>query len=115
MKAHRLIHWPAVIHFTGHAELAYVGSQAQWDADGHLHASGYRPADRLIDSSGRIWSLGRGHPHAIPQFSGETASLDTLIALVRAHAAQSGECCVAKLSAASVAEAIRMVKSLDAQ
>lgn len=97
-----LILWPAIIHHAGQAELIYIKDEPQWLAHvqtpQHFHAQ-----DRLIDSTGHAYSLTNG----IPNFSGRTVALDELLNLIRAHAAEAGQCCVAKFSAASIPQAIR--------
>lgn len=109
-----MILWPAIIQYAGQAELAYIHDQAQWDADQHLHAFNYQAADRLIDSSGKAYSLtSRLHGRAAPEFNGANVSLDEAIQLIRAHVAQMRHCCIAKLSAGSIEQAILLLGALD--
>jgi hypothetical protein len=107
-------HWPAIIHYQGDAELAFVANRSVWDNDADLHRFGFQEGDRLIDSDGEIFLLtGKpGRPAKIHS-TGQTADLDMLSELVRAHAAQIGNCCVAKFSVASAAEAVLAVQSLS--
>lgn len=80
----------------------------------HLHAINYEAADRLIDSDGVVYALSRKEGgKVIPERSDTTVALDTLIQLIRAHAAQIGLCCIAKISAGSFQEAISLVGSMD--
>ena len=110
-----LIAWPAIIKYSGDAELAFVDSQSAWDADRHLHGARYEKSDALIDSKGEIYALlNHAKSHVQPEPTGKFASLDEVLELVRAHAAQSGACCVAKFSASSVEEAVRSVGAADA-
>ncbi len=51
----------------------------------------------------------------IPEATAATRTLIEVLGLVKAHAAQSGSCCVAKLYAASIRQAIELVKSVDEQ
>lgn len=104
-----MIHWPAILCFHGDADLVYVPDQAAWETDPHLQGQPYHPEDRLIDSSGNSFVLERNGAKLILQPASITISLDEVLELVRRHAAQDGACCVAKLSAASIAEAIAMV------
>jgi hypothetical protein len=97
-----LILWPAIIHHAGQAELIYIKDELQWlahvQAPQHFHAQ-----DRLIDSTGHIYSLANGNP----KLTDRVVNLDELLNLIRAHAAEAGQCCVAKFSAASIPQAIR--------
>lgn len=108
-----MILWPAIIHHAGQAELAYINDQSQWRNDMHLHIHGYRAEDRLIDSAGNIFSLVKGMGNsAVAEPKDQIISLYELLDLMRAHAAQTGLCCVDKLSADSVAEAIFLIGTM---
>lgn len=105
------IMWPALLRLSGEAELQVVHDALQWDSDPHLHAAHYLPSDALIDAEGRIYMLERTmEGRASPVFTGEHASLETVVAAIQAHAAQSGSCCAAKFSAATIREAIAAVE-----
>jgi hypothetical protein len=109
-----LITWPAIIKYSGDAELAYIGTQAEWDADAHLHGFRVEQTDVLIDSNGEIYALSTVvNGTVLPEPTGKLASLEQVVELVRAHASQLGSCCVAKFSASSVREALRSVSALD--
>lgn len=104
------IHWPAILQFAGEAELAYLGDKTQLQA--HLDQSGYsHPQDRLIDSNGAIFELIGASTRPTHQH----VNLAELLEIIRAHAAQQRQCCIAKLAAPTIAEAIRLVESLDSQ
>lgn len=101
-----MITWPAIVKYAGEAELAYVEDQAAWDADAHLHGFRYEASDVLIDSNGATYALpNAAHGWVKPEPTGKSASLEEVIEMVRAHAAQMGSCCVAKFSASSIQEA----------
>lgn len=101
------IAWPAIIHYAGQHELAYVRDAAAWNNDPHLHACTYVDADRLIDSEGNIYKLTAATDGLVtPQPTDEHVSLQVVIALIRAHEAALGTCCVAKFHASSIREAI---------
>ncbi|MFA6179709.1 MAG: DUF4144 family protein [Candidatus Methylopumilus sp.] len=109
-----MIHWPAIIQLTGEAELTYIENQSLWDRDMHLQAINYEASDRLIDSYGVAYALSRkADGKVIPERSETIVALDTVIQLIRAHAAQIGLCCIAKISAGSFQEAISLVSSMD--
>lgn len=106
-----MINWPAVIKLVGEAELVFVESQQAWDADPHLSNAHYQPNDVLIDSCGNEYLVNsNGEDVVIPQESGKTWTLNDVIQLVRMHAAQDGACCASKLNAASIGDAISLVR-----
>lgn len=108
-----MILWPAIIHHARQAELTYIRDRSQWCDDPHLHIHGYRSEDRLIDSVGNIFSLTKSQNNSvIPEPKNQIISLDDVIDLMREHAAQSELCCIDKLSAGSIAEAIFLVGSM---
>lgn len=101
------IAWPAVIHYAGQHELAYVRDAATWEADPHLHGCAYVDADRMIDSDGAIYSLrATADGRVLPQPTGKQLPVTEMIALIREHEAEMGTCCVAKFHAATIREAI---------
>ena len=104
-----MIHWPAIIQYASHAELGYVPDQRAWESDPHLQRHAWQPADRLIDSRGNMHALRQG---TLPQPTSHSVALDELLHIIRAHAAQAGLCCTAKLSAPSIAEAVHLVGTL---
>jgi hypothetical protein len=107
-----LIIWPAIIKYTGVDELVYVENLSTWDADKHLSSFRYEATDKLIDSSGRVYALQNTVNGAVmPEPTGNSASLDEVIGMVRAHASQMGTCCTAKFFAASIQEAVDAVRS----
>jgi len=71
-----MIHWPAIIHFHGDAELIYVADQATWENDPHLQGQPYRSEDRLIDAVGNGFALVKNDGKVILQPAGITYSLD---------------------------------------
>ncbi|HSH73942.1 MAG TPA: DUF4144 family protein [Methylophilaceae bacterium] len=108
-----MIHWPAIIHFSGDAELVFILNQSQWLEDQDLHSQHYHTADRLIDSDGNLYALtSRIDGKIVPVADGAQIALIALIDLIRAHASQDGQCCVSKFSADSIREAIAMMEQL---
>lgn len=102
------IAWPGIIKYSGDAELVYVASRARWESDATLRYDRYHRDDRLIDTTGACFRLAALRDGCVmPEFTGEILSLEEVVVLLKEHAAQSGTCCVAKLGASSVAEAIR--------
>ncbi|WP_116472767.1 DUF4144 family protein [Zobellella maritima] len=108
-----MVAWPAIIKYSGEDELSYIGSQSEWELDAALYALSLEEGDRLIDGQGLVYALDKNTRHKlVPRPSGESATLADIITLVRNHAAQSGACCVAKLNARTISEAITLVESL---
>jgi len=109
-----VIKWPAVIHYCGDPELTYVANPSQWYDDKELHCFGYEPADRLVDSDGSIYSLQNVTDGDLdPISTGEQLSLAAMELMLQAHFCSAGDCCVAKYSAASIAEGIKNIGHLQ--
>ncbi|MDH5570927.1 MAG: DUF4144 domain-containing protein [Gammaproteobacteria bacterium] len=108
------IHWPALIKHAGDAELVYVNDQSEWDRDADLHHFDYDKADYLIDSRGDIFFFTKtSHTTVSIDASINIKPLDEILGLVKAHAAQMGSCCVAKLYAPTIIDAFKMVQSIN--
>ena len=109
-----MIHWPCIIKHSDDAELVYVSDQTVWDNDTDLHDFAYDESDLLIDSSGMIFGLtGREQGYVKPDPRGNSMALQDILGLIKAHAAQKGSCCVAKLYAPTIEEAFKIVASLE--
>lgn len=107
------VQWPAVLKLHGADELIYLQNHAAWLSDGHLQTMHLTASDILIDSAGLCFKAG----FHITQnrnggfiATGERLDLQQVIQLVRMHAAQDGTCCVAKLHASSIGDAITMLR-----
>ncbi|MDH5648980.1 MAG: DUF4144 domain-containing protein [Gammaproteobacteria bacterium] len=108
-----MIHWPAVIHHTDDVELTYVHDQVQWQSDADLHAASYEESDCLIDADGHVFGLTKKKDGFIePEPKGDTMSLEQVLGLVKAHTAQTGACCVAKLYAPTIKDALEMLRAI---
>ena len=108
------MNWPAIIKRYDDAELIYVSDQSEWDNDADLHYVEYDESDCLIDSSGDIYVLAKRNNDTVrPQANGNSMSLNEILVLVKAHAAQKGSCCVSKLYAPTIDEAFKIVESLS--
>ena len=111
-----MIVWPGIVRMAGDAELTYVADQRDWDAAGGRHHPLYAEDDYLLDANGHVYRLAAiVDGQVIPEATGATLALVEVLGLVKAHAAQSGSCCVAKLYAPSIRQAIELVKSIDEQ
>lgn len=108
------MNWPGIIKHSDDAELIYVRDQSEWDSDVDLHHFDYAEDDCLIDSSGDMYTLTvRSNNLVKPQANGHSMSLNEILGLVKAHAAQKGSCCVAKLYAPTITDAFKIVESLN--
>lgn len=106
------IAWPAFLHLTGDAELQVVHDRNMWEQDPHLHAAHYLPTDVLIDSAGNRYALKRLSGKQVTlETTGQAATLQEVIHLIRAHEEQQGSCCVAKFLAPSIRDAIAALDS----
>ncbi len=107
-----MIVWPAIVKYAGSDELAYVASEQDWTGDPHLSRYRYETGDKLIDSGGRVYRLPYRGGRTIAKPAGEVTT-EAVVDLVRAHAAQTGSCCIAKFGAVTVAEAIAIAGALQ--
>lgn len=109
-----MVNWPGIIKHSDDAELIFVSDQSGWDNDADIHHFEYDESDYLIDSSGNIYILTkRSNKHVKPEASGDSMSLNDILGLVKAHAAQQDACCVAKLYAPTISDAFRIIESLN--
>jgi len=109
-----VVNWPAIIKHSGDAELIYIRDETEWNNDADLHSAVYDEADYLIDSSGNLFTLiTRKNNHVHPEPTGNSIALHDLLGHIKAHAAQQGSCCVAKLYAPTISEAFKIVESLN--
>lgn len=111
---HQLVNWPGIIKHSDDAELVYVSDRSEWDNDADLHCFEYDESEFLIDSSGNIYTLTeRSNKYVKPEANGDSISINEILALVKAHAAQKGSCCVSKLYAPTISDALKIVESLN--
>jgi hypothetical protein len=109
-----VVNWPGVIKISGDAELVYVADQAAWEQNPELYSADYSEADYLVDSAGDVYCLTiKTDKRVKPECSGKARTLVEVLGLVKAHAAQSGSCCVSKLYAPSIREAMEIVASVN--
>lgn len=106
-----MIQWPAIIKLDGDAELFHIRDDGQWQKEKFSHATEYLDGDRLIDSKGNIYDLSKNNGD--PADTGNRMTLGDLLGLIKAHLAEQGSCCVAKLGANSYKEAIELLVSPD--
>jgi len=106
--------WPALIRVEGDPELVFVRDRLAWQGESGRHVASFGDNDRLIDSTGRLFKpIARASGETGLQALEEKLSLAEVLGLVKAHAAQAGSCCVAKLWAPTIRDAFQIVESLD--
>lgn len=109
-----MLNWPAIVKHSGDSELVYIRDQSQWDNDEDIHRFVYDESDVLIDVSGEVYGLtSRQGKQIHPESRGESMSLQAILGLIKAHAADTGACCVAKLYAPTLRDAFNMLDSLN--
>lgn len=106
--------WPIIIKHLGEDELTYIHDQAEWKDTITSSTFDLDETDLLIDSSGKTFSIIHKENNDTDLQPGEEIkNLQDILGLVKAHAAQAGSCCVAKLSAPSIEYAFNIVKSIN--
>jgi hypothetical protein len=109
-----MVKWPGIIKYLCDVELTYVNDQSEWDNDADLHSLNYDESDYLIDSTGNLYTLtNRNNGYVKPEENGSAMSLGEILELIKAYAAQIGECCVSKMYAPSINDAFKIVASLN--
>ena len=121
------VRWPALLCAGNDAELLIVNSadqlaDQQWRDDAGLLAEvaiepnvgiGMEVAE-LIDSDGRLYTEYANDPASIElRYADRCYLLSEVVQLVRQHAALQGHCCVAKIGASSIPQAIQIVEHLN--
>ena len=109
-----MINWPCIVKHSDDPELLYISSQAVWENVERHHGIEFSESDHLIDSSGNVFALTNStNNYVSPEANGDSMSLVEILGLVKAHAAQIGSCCVAKLYAPTISDALEIVKLLS--
>lgn len=106
-----MINWPALLHCHQDTELRYVADFQAFElvrTDGEINTF-----DQLIDSNGQVFNPCNVHQAGNAPTSLNSLTLEETLGLVKAHAAQAGSCCVAKLYAPTIAAAVVMVHDID--
>ncbi|MEM7259565.1 MAG: DUF4144 family protein [Pseudomonadota bacterium] len=104
-----MIHWPAIIKSGNDDELHYVAGAVEWQA--LLRQAQLQLGDTLIDSQGRRFTTNGGDLELLRYQ--EQLTLEQVLDLVRQHASVCGHCCVSKMGAPGIAQAVAMVGQID--
>ena len=124
MRKNVFVCWPALLCITNDAELLTVNSadqlaNQQWRDDAGLFAEvGIAPkfgnGMELIDSVGRVFTVLANDQDSFDcLYADRRYGLAEVIQLVQQHAALHGHCCVAKIGAGSIPQAIQIVEHLN--
>ena len=106
--------WPAIIKHQDDDELTYIHDLYEWENTIKAGEFDFDNTDLLIDLAGNSFSIISLENNSVDLMQRPaTLSLETVLGLVKAHAAQAGSCCVAKLYAPSIKDAFNIVKSLN--
>ena len=107
--------WPAVICSADHDELLYLASRKDWNAHVDEPGPGGSMHDVLVDSVGHRYTLGdvKGKLSVLAFDGSET--LGSMIERLRRYARLNGQCCITKIVAQDVRQAVELVKSIDEQ
>jgi len=118
-----IVHWPVLVRIGDDAELLTVGSAAQFADPQWRDTAGLRPITvegglntglEIIDSSGRVFNTAAKDSDTIEWHATKRIySVEEVVRLVRCHAALQGHCCVAKIGARSIQDAVQMVEHLS--
>ncbi len=108
------IRYPALLQYCNDDELDVVTGADDWERRclAQSFIAGVQSGDRLIDSQGQVFLLGVTCGQVWLSTTVKPLSLQQVLALVRLHASQQGSCCVAKIGARTIGEAIHLVASL---
>jgi hypothetical protein len=106
------ITWPAIIHYAGEDELTFISNDNEWASDSDLHFCAYSTQDRLIDCSGRLFSLPekKGDEFIVIMPTEKLLPLEEFTELVKKHLALSNECCISKIQLTSFLEGMTLIE-----
>jgi len=122
-----LIQWPVLIRVADDAEMLVVESAATLDNPAWRDESGlffHQVSDQtkaessespeLVDSVGKVFSVRVRNDGSIEYLSKDHCyGVSEVVRFVQQHAALQGHCCVSKLGARSIQQAITLVEQLN--
>lgn len=104
-----MIEWPAILKSSNDDELLFVATPA--DLQELQQGAGLQAGDMLVDSGGMSFALNSdGVASEQPQ---QQMTLEEVLALVRRHASVCGHCCVSKMGAPGIAQAVALVDEIE--
>lgn len=109
-----MINWPGVLKHADDPELDYFENLGEFANSSANNLSVGDERAHFIDSQGQVYDLRQTESGAIRlEDTGERRTLEQVLGLVKAHAAQAEYCCVAKLWAPTIRDAISIVRSVS--
>ena len=109
-----MISWPAVFKHTNDPELDYYEDLEALEKDMLQNYPATLAGGYLLDSNGEVYTVSAMHNGKLDLLdTGRSKTLEQVLGLVKAHAAQAEHCCVAKLWAPSIPEAVQIVHSIS--
>jgi len=109
-----VISWPGVLNHADDPELDYFEDLEAFNKSVKHNIASFDEKDCFIDSRGEVYDLRYSAPGAVElQDTGERRTLEQVLGLVKAHAAQAEHCCVAKLWAPTIRDAITIVRAVS--
>lgn len=110
-----MITWSAILKYDGENELVFIANQEQWNKDPDLFYYAYETDDLLLDTNGIIYKLNQIRDNYVtPSSTNSNATLEQVEDMLKAHMSELGHCCIAKISLASIEEAIEIVGDMEA-
>ena len=110
-----MIDWPVILKHANDPELDYFENLGALEKGVSQYKSGIDEDDYLVDAGGRVYAV------VLPETGevqlkdlGKQKTLEQVLGLVKAHAAQEKSCCVAKVWAPTIREALAIVHSVTA-
>jgi len=106
----QVIQWPAAIHYDNDAEMQLVENVARWQQISNSRQDTFEVEDYLVDSHGQVFFFSLDSAgNTLLNCTDKKLSLEKVLGLVKAHLADQGSCCVAKLYAPSIRDALQML------
>jgi hypothetical protein len=109
-----MVDWPVILKHANDPELDYFDDLKTLENSIEQFGNGSFEEDYLIDSGGRVYALDTDDAgKVVLKDMDRCQSLEQVLGLVKAHAAQAASCCVAKLWAPTIREALEIVPSVS--
>lgn len=109
-----MITWPAILQQVDDPELDYFEDQGELENSLAQRMIEIEDGACLVDANGVVYSMQSDNAgKLLLADTGERRTLEQVLGLIKAHAAQADYCCVAKMWAPTILEAYSIVRSLS--
>ena len=109
-----MVDWPVILKHANDPELDYFEDLEKLRTSIEQFGVGSFEDDYLIDSGGKVYALDTNDAgKVVLKDLDRLKTLEQVLGLVKAHAAQAEFCCVAKLWAPTIREALAIVPSVS--